>query len=282
MNNQIDEDKRVVGKVVKSFDDTEIYYEIKTFDSKQPHLVFLHGLGGDLTAWNKEREFFHRHKYSTIAVDLRGHGMSGRPQDINKYHLKNFAKDIHTIINIEKVKKPVIIGHCFGGMVTMTLEAMYPKVSDTLVLIDTNYKTPFISNSPMEVMVLQSIIKHLATVTPEIAEPGHTDFSKFVNTGDINLLRIASDIMHTSLKSYLMIADNLLDFNATELLNRITVPTLVISGTEDSIFPPKVAAELASRIRKSKLDMVKGANHIIVVNNPNDLAVEIHEYLQLN
>ncbi len=44
------------------------------------YLVFLHGLGGNLYAWNEIRTIMHKKNYSTLAIDLRGHGESFRPK----------------------------------------------------------------------------------------------------------------------------------------------------------------------------------------------------------
>ena len=47
-------------KIIKSFDDTKINYEISKSNDNDFYLIFIHGAGGDLTAWRKERYFFHK------------------------------------------------------------------------------------------------------------------------------------------------------------------------------------------------------------------------------
>ena len=113
-------------KKIKSFDGTQINYDISKKESDS-YLVFIHGVGGDLAAWKKERNLFHKKGYSTIAIDLRGHGKSGRPKLLKDYNLKFFARDIQTVLKHEKIKDFSIVGHCFGGMVTMIFHKLYPK-----------------------------------------------------------------------------------------------------------------------------------------------------------
>ena len=53
--------------------------------------------------WRNERVFLHKKGISTIAVDLRGHGKSGRPKLLGDYNIEKFAGDIHSIIKKEKI-----------------------------------------------------------------------------------------------------------------------------------------------------------------------------------
>ena len=76
-----------------------------------------------------------------------------------------------------------------------------------------------------------------------------------------------------------MISNHLIKLDAEALLNKILIPTLIIEGTKDSIFPPKVAEHLSKRIKNSQLNLMEGENHIIVLNNPDDLSKTINEFL---
>lgn len=266
------------GKYFKSFDGARIYYH-KTVKDKNKWLVFLHGFGGDLTAWSKERAYFTKLGISTAALDLRGHGLSEKSNNSDFYHLKNFARDLKSLLQHEQIKNPIIIGHCLGGMVTIYFQAHFPNSSKGLVLVDTGFKPPFISNNPVAKVFANYLILLLKSL-PDIKAAGHADFNKFQGTNDINFRRILSDILHTSLRSYLMLSENLVNLNEKSLLDKITVPTLVVEGTKDSIFPLEVAQYLHYRIKTSTLDLIEGANHIIVLNNPVELEESIAEFLK--
>ncbi|MBU1000693.1 alpha/beta hydrolase [Patescibacteria group bacterium] len=269
----------MTGKYLASFDGTKIYYH-KTTRDKNRCLVFLHGFGGDLTAWQKERTYFTKLGISTIAMDLRGHGLSERSNNKDFYKLENFSKDVASLIEKEKLANPIVIGHCFGGMVAIFFQAQFPKVSKGLILVNTSYKPPFFSYNPMQRTFFKQIISFILKFIPNIKVSGHADFDKFIGTSDLDVKRILSDILHTSLRSYLMLCNSLIDLNAKELLNKITVSTLVVAGTKDSIFPPNIAQFLSKRIKNSELDLIKGANHIIVINNPKILSETIERFLQ--
>ena len=269
----------MAGQYLVSFDGTKIYYQ-KSIKNKAKWLIFLHGFGGDLGAWEKEITYFNTAGYSTLALDLRGHGLSDKSENLDFYNLENFATDLKLLLEHEQIKKPVIIGHCLGGMVTIYFQTMFPNKSQALILVDTSYKPPFIGNYFVAQVFFSHFFKLFSKIFPNIAIYGHADFKQFVGTPDIDLKRLLSDMLHTSLKSYFTLCESLSKFSAKALLDKITVPTLVIEGTNDTIFPPIIAKYIHHRIRKSELDLIEGANHILVINNPKELEESIESFLK--
>lgn len=268
---------KVKKKYFTSFDGAQIYYHA-TRGSKDKWIIFLHGLGGDLTAWSNERKYFDEAGYSTVALDLRGHGLSSRSSDAAFYSLDNFAKDVIYLCLVENIRDGVVVGHCFGGMVSIYLGAMNPKFQKGLVLVDTSYKPPFFGGNFVEETFLKYMLEFFEQL-PDFKTQGHADFSKFFGTADIDLKRLLSDVLHTSLHSYLLICENMVHYNAEALLKKIMVPSLVVDGTLDSIFPPEVAKNLKDRLKRSELDLIEGGNHILVLNNPKDLEKSIGGFL---
>lgn len=270
--------KKSYKKYFKSFDDAKIYYHASK-GTKNKWVIFLHGLGGDLTAWSNERRYFDSLGFSTIAMDLRGHGLSSRSNDVSFYSLDNFAKDVLCLTVEEDIRDAVVVGHCFGGMVSIYLGAMTPKFQKGLVLVDTSYKLPFFGKNFVEETFLKYMLEFFERI-PDFKTKGHADFSKFFGTADMDIKRLLSDILHTSLHSYLLICENMISYDAETLLKKILVPSLVIGGTDDSIFPPSVAQSLKERLKRSELDIIEGGNHIVVLNNPKDLEKSIGGFLE--
>lgn len=126
---------------------------------------------------------------------------------------------------------------------------------------------------------MKQFFKLFSKIFPNIAVYGHADFSQFIDTSDIDFKRLLSDMLHTSLKSYFTLCESLAGYNAKDLLDKISVPTLVVEGTNDTIFPPDIAEYLHQRIKTSQLDLIEGANHILVINNPKELEESIENFL---
>ena len=253
---------------ITSSDGAKIVYDININPLDNPVLIFLHGFGGDLTAWDEERNELTSHNISSVAIDMRGHGLSSRSDNYDFYDFKNFSRDIVDIINTEKISKPVFVGHCFGGMISILTEHYYPKVAKGLVLIDTNYKPPYFAEKFIHLPLAYKLLHLLSVIAPDAGIEKHNHFQEFIGTSDLDIRRIFSDIEHTSLKTYLLIIEHLINYGATKYLKDIKKPTLIIEGLNDKVFPPEVARKLNKNIIKSKLVLIPKANHIIVINNP--------------
>lgn len=98
---------------LKSFDGTKIYYKINRKSGL--FLIFVHGWTNNWSVWEKEIKFFQKKGYSTLTLDLRGHGQSDKPQNKKQYRFQCFAKDINEIIKKEKINNFVLIGHSMGA-----------------------------------------------------------------------------------------------------------------------------------------------------------------------
>lgn len=268
-------------KEIKSFDGTKIAYSIERQKS-QIFLIFIHGAGGNLTAWKKEREFFKEKGVSTLALDLRGHGLSGRPNKVKDYTLKNFAKDIKAVIDAEKIKKFILVGHCFGGMITLEFQKLYPNIAISYILVGTASKAPSklktIRNISFPLLLIFNVLLRLRSLWPSKQQNHQEDFDRFIGTGDWNLLRIYSDISYTSFRSWFYTYENIANFDGTKVLKDIAVPVLIIQGEQDKIFSVEDARRTNSLINKSILDIMPDSNHITVINNPIILAEKIYAF----
>jgi pimeloyl-ACP methyl ester carboxylesterase len=98
-----------------------------------PPLLFVHG-------WACDHEFFApqvQHfspTHRTIAVDLRGHGASDKPE--HPYTMAGFADDLVWLCGQIQVDQPVVIGHSMGAAVALLLAATYSGFASGIVMID--------------------------------------------------------------------------------------------------------------------------------------------------
>jgi pimeloyl-ACP methyl ester carboxylesterase len=243
-------------------------------------MLFLHGLGGNLTAWDPQRKYFENLGYTTIAIDLRGHGLSERPNDRAKYTPEIIAKDVLCIINDYKINNFVLVGHCIGGMVALVLTASHNVKPKALVLIATTYQLPSLATFVERLKILDFSSDVLNQLPFLLGKPGHSPMKQFKGTHDLSPRRILSDIFNTTVQSYISLCSNFFNFNGRKLLSKINCPTLIIHGGKDIVFPAKIAPKLHKYIKNSKLVLLPNANHILVLNNPDELNCIINQYLK--
>lgn len=75
-------------------------------------LLFVHGAFINKEYWAKQIEYFDN-KYKVIALDLPGHGKSGKNR--NSWSMGDFGEDISTFISELNLKNVILIGHSMGG-----------------------------------------------------------------------------------------------------------------------------------------------------------------------
>jgi pimeloyl-ACP methyl ester carboxylesterase len=82
-------------------------------EGEGPPIVFVHGLGDDLTTWDP---FLARlsSRRRCIALDLRAHGASGPAADYDVLQLRD---DVASVVDHAKVEQPTLVGHSLGGFV---------------------------------------------------------------------------------------------------------------------------------------------------------------------
>lgn len=233
--------------------------------------MFIHGAGGDGGSWKQEQKMAFEAGYNSIAIDLRGHGLSDDPIEAEAYAFERLAQDMVELVEKLRLERVVVVGHCFGGMVAMVLAGQRHSFIKGLVLVDTSYLPSFFGLSSSLTPRLANTLRQLAYAFPPGTQSVRPSYEKFANTGDLDLKRLISDVRATSLRSYLLCYGEMFELDATGLLDKINVPTLVICGDKDIIFPPEVSRNLAGRIRGANLAIIPEANHILVIAKPTNL-----------
>lgn len=265
---------------INSFDGTLIHYVIHK--GTKDTIIFVHGWPHNHTVWNGEVKHFSQKGYSTIAVDLRGHGLSGKPTEPSAYKMENFAKDIKQIIIKNKIQKPILVGHSFGGMILLKFEELFPEMAKCLILIDTNYENPLKDLPLLKYFNLTPLTKHLLKY---ILEHEHIQKKHFKEVG-FSEMKNHSDFFYwikgaenTPLNSLLLCLKDMLDFDESKILHKINAPCLLIEGEKDIKTPRNVAELMRKKIKNSTLQYIKNATHDTDIQNTKEINKIIEKFI---
>jgi pimeloyl-ACP methyl ester carboxylesterase len=106
---------------VSSADGVPIAYEVR--GQGPTTLVFVHGWSCDRKYWRHQVDAF-QGEYRLIAVDLAGHGASGKGRAA--WSIPNFANDVAAVVRAVDAKNVVLIGHSLGGPVVVEAGLLLP------------------------------------------------------------------------------------------------------------------------------------------------------------
>jgi len=90
-------------------------------------IVFIHGLLGSHLNWEKQiSDAQLQQRYRLITFDMRGHGLSDKPEQESAYRDgKRWADDLRAVINQSHANKPLLVGWSLGGAVITNYLAAY-------------------------------------------------------------------------------------------------------------------------------------------------------------
>ena len=105
-----------------------IYYQKV---GKGKNLILLHGWGMDVSSFWQMVDFL-KDNFTLWLIDLPGFGKSDLPK--KTFTISDYAKIVAEFIKKNRIKKPALFGHSYGGKITIKLAVLYPNLIDKLIL----------------------------------------------------------------------------------------------------------------------------------------------------
>jgi pimeloyl-ACP methyl ester carboxylesterase len=255
-----------------------IAYRTNEFESGRQTLVFVHGLSSSASAWVRYEELFSR-RYNILTFDLRGHGLSQKPQGIAAYTIPAMAEDLLALLDVLRIKHAVLVGHSFGALVALEFLARHQNRVTKAVLLSPDFK---IGRRLSEKILNASLrVSPLLDILPFSSRPrGRVDYTRYLGTGDWNVWRLSADVGKTGLRVYIYCTKQSYAFDRELYLREITNPVLLVHGKKDTIFPVANSLYMATQIADSEVVLIDNADHIIVLNNFTEVSVAISAFVE--
>jgi len=238
-------------------DGTLTHFSVINPKAKKDCLI-LHGWGQNSTLWQPlARQLSNKYRY--FLLDLPGFGnsshLTGSP------NVPQYTQFIQNFIQSQKIKKPIIIGHSFGGQIAAFLALKHPQSISSLILI-----------SP-------SIIRH-KTLKDKLKIFIYSRFSflkKFISTSLIRLIlsQISSSDYASVSPRHQAILKNIVNFHFHQQLSHINTPVTILWGDQDQEIS-YTGKYLAQSLPHARLFVLYGADHNPHINAPSQLATHIN------
>lgn len=229
-----------------------------------PAVVLASSLGTTAEMWADQVESLSK-SFRVIAYDHRGHGRSPVPP--GPYTLDELAGDVIFLMDRLGIERARFAGLSLGGMVGMWLGANAPHRVDRLALLCTFAEVP-------SRQMWRDRAAHVRTSGTASMEDASIDrwFTPEFQDGNPDVVRRYREILAgIPDEGYAGCCEAIETLDIASSLARISVPTLVISGSNDGGATPEIGRGLAASIPGARYAEVAGA-HLANVERPGEVA----------
>ena len=262
----------------------KLFYETK--GSGAP-ILLIHGFGASTFTWRRIAPTL-AENHKVIAVDLKGFGQSDKPLD-EHYSIFDQAKLIKQLIVEKDLKNLVLIGHSYGGGISLMLALDEdPRLEGRiakLVLLDT---IAYPQNIPVAFKMMDMpVVSHLGVrmVPPEMQARVALKLAYFDDTkiGDEDVEMYAAPLRTTAGKhAVIHSARQIVPQGLEEISKRyptIKQPTLIAWCDNDRIVPLDIGLELRRNMPTSRLEIIERCGHMPQEEQPGATLKLIQDFL---
>ncbi|MFO0727831.1 MAG: alpha/beta fold hydrolase [Myxococcota bacterium] len=258
-------------------DGARLYFEA-TGPEDGPLLLLIMGLGLSSRAWD-ELPGRLNHRFRVVVFDNRGVGRSVAPARL--FHLPSLADDAAAVleaVGASQARPAHVFGISLGGMIAQELVLRHPHLVARLALGATNMGW-LDSGLPR----LGTVISFLLLITrgPGLRARRLADLcvsagfpDRFAEIWERWILRLDHARPTTTLRQ-LWAA---LRHSTRRRLAALKTPTLVITGDDDRIMPPRGSRRIAAVVPGARLVELEGAGHVFPLERPDETVQLLTEH----
>jgi pimeloyl-ACP methyl ester carboxylesterase len=238
-------------------------------------LVLVAGLGTKGTSWRPFLETAARH-FHVLSFDNRGSGRA--PSASRSIAIRDFSDDLLRLLDALGLERVHLVGRSMGGMIAQELALRAPERVARLVLVSTAARA-------------DAHLRRVFELWAELAERGVPADLRHRATllwclGARALAKQGAAAAYLERKShgdrprdYALQARACAAHDALDRLGTLSVPTLVVGGSDDRLTPPAQAVVLARAIPAAELAIFPGAGHLPYLEAPAAFAARVLEFL---
>lgn len=240
-------------------------------------LLLVHGHPFDRSMWHPQTEHFSRAGWRVIAPDLRGYGDSTVTPGTTP--LAAFAHDLAGLLDHLGIERCVLGGLSMGGQIVMECYRLFPERIRGLVFADTFAAAETADGKAARYAMAERLLRE------GMDGYAHEVLAKMISPATIasrpdvaaHVLRMMTAAPSEGAAAALRGRAERPDY--TGLLSRVTVPALVVVGTEDAYTPVGDALDIHERVPDSRLTVIEQAAHMPNLEQPDAFNATLGAFL---
>ena len=226
--------------------DVDVNY-VNYGNKEKDTVVYLHGWGQNIEMMKPVADPF-SDDFNIVIIDLPGFGLSSEPTYV--WTLYDYVECIKTLLDSLNIEEPILVGHSFGGKISLLYASMYPVKK--LVLFASPFKKE-IKKESLKLKTLKTLKKVPGIKKLEGFAKKHIGSTDYKN---------ASEHMRKIMVEHV-------NLDLTNEVKKIKCPTLLLWGTSDDAVPVERAYELESLINDAGVVIYDNCTHYAYLERLN-------------
>lgn len=229
-------------------------------------IILLHGWGCDLNIFERIQNTLEKN-FLVYSIDLPGFGKSTPPKEV--WGIEEYTRLVETFIKKKNIQKPILMGHSFGGRISILYASR--NETDKIILVDSagikpkrsmEYYFKVYSYKLMKrvVQFLFSEEKAKAIIESKQKKAGSSDYQNALGI----MKNILSKVVNEDLK---------------HVMPKIKASTLLIWGENDTATPVSDAKTMEKLIPDSGLVVLKGVGHYSFIEKMGEFQIIVNSFL---
>lgn len=222
-------------------------------DTQGEAVILLHGLTDSWFSFSRVLPLMPA-SWHVFALDQRGQGESDRPA--SGYTMADLGDDVLAFMDTMGIREATIVGHSMGSFVAQRVAITAPERVRRLVLIG--------SATTTHNEVLFALRKEFASMAEPMPRQFLHEFqysTVHAKMSDTFMNRVISESEKVSPRVAHALVEGMLASGDSTRLSGIRVPTLIMWGEHDAVFPRSEQLLLQERIAGSELRIYRGVGH---------------------
>ncbi len=216
--------------------------------------------------------------YQVVVPDLRGFG-AAREQALEVTHMDLVADDLASLLDVRRLERVVLCGLSMGGYVALAFARRHPERLGGLVLCDTRAGVDTEDARAARLAMAERVLAEGLGFLPEAMLPRLLGETTRQRRPEL-VQQVTETILDQDPSGIAAAQRGMAErADSTGVLERISVPTLVITGMEDELIPPEDSLQMASAIRHARLIQVPDAGHLVNLEQPDRVNDALLDFL---